>query len=270
MDLTIHPLAVMFPALSSDEYTALKDSIAECGQLAPIVVNAQGQILDGVHRHKACIEIGIEPRLKEAAPKLTEAQVILDANVKRRQLTDDQRVQLTAKFLPLIQAETAAAKSESLVKARKAKAEKSVDGKSSPQKRDLEAKHASSAVGKLAAKAEVSEYKATQAMKVAADPGLAEKVINGDKPLKEAAKELAAKSTENATQLPLIPDALDKPQANKREPKILSFEDLTKKVNSFCEKQIGKVLESIHPQQLEKAIDLIIDDLTALKEKMEG
>jgi ParB-like chromosome segregation protein Spo0J len=194
--LTVHPLADKFPALPPDDFTKLKESIALRGQFEPSVVNAANQILDGRHRYKACIELGIEPRivkfsvLQDASPGLTEEQFIYDSNIHRRHLTPDQRVQLEAVFLPFIKAETLAAKTDSLPKARKAKASKSVDTKSCPQKRDTKTKHANSAVGKLAAKAEVSHHKARQALKIEAVPDLADKVRNGQLTQKQANNEL--------------------------------------------------------------------------------
>ena len=54
-----HPLAAMFPPMQDDEFEALKQSIADNGLIEPIHV-WEDQILDGLHRHRACRDLGIE------------------------------------------------------------------------------------------------------------------------------------------------------------------------------------------------------------------
>jgi 2-oxoglutarate dehydrogenase complex dehydrogenase (E1) component-like enzyme len=59
-DLDIHDLCKLFPPMPEDQFGALIDSIRDHGQLTPIVLH-EGKILDGRHRYKACINLGIEP-----------------------------------------------------------------------------------------------------------------------------------------------------------------------------------------------------------------
>ncbi len=47
----------LVPLLSSEEYESLKESIKENGLWLPILCNAEGVILDGHHRFRACIEL---------------------------------------------------------------------------------------------------------------------------------------------------------------------------------------------------------------------
>ena len=56
-----HPASAVWPDLSDDEYAALRDNIAAQGQDHPILVTDDGQVVDGWHRLKACVELGIEP-----------------------------------------------------------------------------------------------------------------------------------------------------------------------------------------------------------------
>ena len=58
--LPIHALARAFPAQSPDIYEGMKASIDAIGQLQPIAV-WQGHVIDGAHRYRACLELGIEP-----------------------------------------------------------------------------------------------------------------------------------------------------------------------------------------------------------------
>src|SRR4051812_43707008 len=48
------------PALTTEEYDALKTDIAARGVLVPVVVDQHGRLLDGHHRRQAAIELGID------------------------------------------------------------------------------------------------------------------------------------------------------------------------------------------------------------------
>ena len=54
-------LALAFPPLSPARYARLLASIRAHGLRRPIVV-WRGQVIDGLHRLKACLEAGVEPR----------------------------------------------------------------------------------------------------------------------------------------------------------------------------------------------------------------
>ncbi|HSJ73819.1 MAG TPA: tyrosine-type recombinase/integrase [Miltoncostaeaceae bacterium] len=47
----------MLPALTDDEYAALKADIREHGILYPLIVDEDGRILDGVHRARIAAEL---------------------------------------------------------------------------------------------------------------------------------------------------------------------------------------------------------------------
>lgn len=82
------------PPLRDDDYEALKDSIQRFGQLYP-VLTYRGSVVDGDHRVRACLELGMEPRYEElAASELAVTDLrgaALAANTARRQLTPEQR-----------------------------------------------------------------------------------------------------------------------------------------------------------------------------------
>ena len=46
--------------MTAEEYEGLKASIKERGQEVPILL-LNGQNLDGRHRYRACLDLGIEP-----------------------------------------------------------------------------------------------------------------------------------------------------------------------------------------------------------------
>ena len=59
----IHPLAAVQPPLRKARYQALVASVKQYGLLRPIVIWRE-QIVDGVHRLQACLEVGVEPEYK--------------------------------------------------------------------------------------------------------------------------------------------------------------------------------------------------------------
>jgi ParB-like chromosome segregation protein Spo0J len=106
-ELSPHPFAQKFPPLTPEAFGELKESIRQCGLLEPLIINEQGQILDGNNRKRACDELGIEAAVVQLAdvlgPKakeVTEIEFIFNSNYYRRHLTDDQRAALCTIFLP--------------------------------------------------------------------------------------------------------------------------------------------------------------------------
>jgi ParB-like chromosome segregation protein Spo0J len=57
----VHPVAALFPMLAADELQALADDIFVRGLLHPIVLDADGRILDGRNRYAACNLTGVDP-----------------------------------------------------------------------------------------------------------------------------------------------------------------------------------------------------------------
>ncbi len=83
-----HPLSSAFPDLNDEDFQALKLSIKQNGQREKIVT-FEGKILDGWHRHKACIELGIAPEFSVFTGDAIA--FVLDKNLLRRHLTPGQR-----------------------------------------------------------------------------------------------------------------------------------------------------------------------------------
>ena len=93
----------LIPALSSEEYISLKESIKENGLWLPILCNAEGIILDGHHRFRACIELKLKTKfaLREFENKLLEKKFVIECNLKRRQLNDFQKTELGIPLLKI-------------------------------------------------------------------------------------------------------------------------------------------------------------------------
>jgi ParB-like chromosome segregation protein Spo0J len=113
VDVKVDPVyAALVPPLSKEEYENLKNSIREDGLLAPIIVNQNGTILDGHHRNKACWELGLsltdrDVLMKRFVDKLLEKKFVITTNLRRRQLSDIEKVKLA---IPLIEIERELAK----------------------------------------------------------------------------------------------------------------------------------------------------------------
>ena len=110
MSLHVNPeYEKLLPKMSDEEFTELKASIQTEGQHYPIVANENLGILDGHHRFKACIELGIEPdfEVRKFEDKLIEKKFVIEANLRRRHLNNFQLVELA---VPLLEIEKALAK----------------------------------------------------------------------------------------------------------------------------------------------------------------
>ena len=93
----------LVPKLSPEEYESLKQSIKKNGLYMPLIVNQDGVLLDGHHRYKACQELEIEPRVevKTFDDPIYEKLFVVHANLKRRQLTTAQKVELGDALKPV-------------------------------------------------------------------------------------------------------------------------------------------------------------------------
>jgi ParB-like chromosome segregation protein Spo0J len=110
MSLRVNPeYEKLLPRMSDEEFAELKASIREEGQLYPIIVNENLEILDGHHRFRACVELGVEPdfEVRKFENKLLEKKFVIEANIRRRHLTNFQLVELA---VPLLEIEKALAK----------------------------------------------------------------------------------------------------------------------------------------------------------------
>jgi len=110
MSLHINPeYDKLLPQMSEEEFNQLKTSIQTEGQHFPIVVNEDLEVLDGHHRFRACIELGLEPdfEVRKFDDKLLEKKFVIEANLRRRHLNNFQLVELA---VPLLEIEKALAK----------------------------------------------------------------------------------------------------------------------------------------------------------------
>lgn len=94
--LEIHPLAEQFPEMLEQEFEALVASIETDGLKEPLLL-FEGKVLDGRHRYRACLQLGIEPGTRPFKGTQEEAESLSIAqNLSRRHLTASQKAMLIA------------------------------------------------------------------------------------------------------------------------------------------------------------------------------
>jgi hypothetical protein len=88
-----HEVATLFPPMGEEEFTRFVADIQQRGLLEPIWT-FQGKIVDGVHRYRACQQLGIEPRYQEWDGHGSLVHFVVSRNLQRRHLTAGQRAML--------------------------------------------------------------------------------------------------------------------------------------------------------------------------------
>lgn len=94
-----HELSTVFASFEDKaEFKGLVDSIKKYGLFDPILM-WQGKIVDGRHRHKACLEAGVEPQYEYLVDDMPFDKVrdrVVGENILRRHLTTGQRAMIAA------------------------------------------------------------------------------------------------------------------------------------------------------------------------------
>lgn len=88
--IAVHPVAALFPMLTDAELDDLAADIKENGLLNPIVLDSNGQLIDGRNRWVGCKRAGVPPRTVTLNGQDPVA-FILSQNVARRHLTKGQQ-----------------------------------------------------------------------------------------------------------------------------------------------------------------------------------
>ncbi len=86
----VSALATIFPGMSGDEYVSLKDSIRNLGLLEDITL-WRGMVVDGYHRLRACLELGIEPSFHHLPGDAIPLEYVAGKNASRRHMSTGQR-----------------------------------------------------------------------------------------------------------------------------------------------------------------------------------
>jgi ParB-like chromosome segregation protein Spo0J len=102
MSLRLKEKYQVLPSMPSEQFEALKADIEERGVLTPIDVDEHGYILDGHHRYRACLELGVTDFPTIVRPGMSEEERRMFArksNMLRRHLSREQVRQLVAEQL---------------------------------------------------------------------------------------------------------------------------------------------------------------------------
>lgn len=92
-----HPLSLVFPEMSAEDYRRLRDDIKRNGLRHPITLY-EGMVLDGRHRLKACEETGVPARFEQHDPALDPGDFVISENLTRRNLTPTQIARASLRF----------------------------------------------------------------------------------------------------------------------------------------------------------------------------
>jgi ParB-like chromosome segregation protein Spo0J len=102
--MEIHDVAKLFPQMNPEDYEQLKSDIEQNGLREPIVL-FDGKIIDGRQRHKACREVGVDPRFKEWDRKGSLVAFAVSLNLHRRHLTISQRSMVAVEIKEMFEKE---------------------------------------------------------------------------------------------------------------------------------------------------------------------
>ena len=86
----VSALATIFPGMSGGEYVSLKDSIRNLGLLEDVTL-WRGMVVDGYHRLRACLELGIEPSFHHLPGDAIPLEYVAGKNASRRHMSTGQR-----------------------------------------------------------------------------------------------------------------------------------------------------------------------------------
>lgn len=103
-----HPIALVFPRPTPDEFSQLKESIERSG-LRESIVLLDGMILDGFSRYTACCELPATAHFREFGSQPTDgtspAMFAADKNLPRRHMTPGQRAAAAEEMIQYYESE---------------------------------------------------------------------------------------------------------------------------------------------------------------------
>ena len=104
-DRLYHKASGIFRLMNEGEYAALRDDIGARGLLEPIWLDEDGSIVDGRNRHRACVELGIEPAFRNWDGSGSTVEFVISVNLHRRHLTKSEKAMAALDSLVMLEAE---------------------------------------------------------------------------------------------------------------------------------------------------------------------
>jgi len=98
MGREFHAVADLFPLLRGAALEELVADIRANGLREPILVDADGRILDGRNRYRACLAAGVEPHFDTWQGDEPLPELALSLNLRRRHLDESQRALVAARL----------------------------------------------------------------------------------------------------------------------------------------------------------------------------
>jgi ParB-like nuclease domain len=94
-----HPFSTLLPAMPKQDFEELVADIKANGLHQPIL-RYQGKVMDGNHRYRACVRLGIKPQFADFDGTDAQARAyVISANIHRRHLSPEQKRELIATLL---------------------------------------------------------------------------------------------------------------------------------------------------------------------------
>ena len=93
-----HAVADLFPPLSGAAFEQLVADIKKNGLREPILCDAEGRIIDGRNRYRACCAANVEPRFTEWLGEGSLTDLAVSLNLRRRHLDESQRAVVAARL----------------------------------------------------------------------------------------------------------------------------------------------------------------------------
>ena len=87
--------------MSDEDFAALKDDIEVNGQREPVMI-FEGMVLDGWHRYRACLDLGLKPQQFTFPEGDDPVAFVKGANLHRRHLTESQRAMIGGRMYAAI------------------------------------------------------------------------------------------------------------------------------------------------------------------------
>lgn len=100
----VHPAAEVFRLLEGEEMDKLVESVRQHGLLEPCWLDAEGRLLDGRNRLRACADAGVEPRFRVYEGD-DPVGFIVAVNIDRRHIDVGQRAMLALTLLSHFEAQ---------------------------------------------------------------------------------------------------------------------------------------------------------------------